>query len=184
MKKIISFATFLLLISLAFAQTEVEGTTEEEFLYITKGYKIQQESGLDMKRGYFFRDLGSHGISLPKNESTTYWRVKIQPLYRESNPQFPCAIMMIIRKGVEGREKEESQEFYCIANPNSSREISLMCLRHFYNNIGERNYKDALIGYTLGLAQFTADLMELADPEKVKAYELKIEENRKEKEKK
>lgn len=33
-------------------------TTEEEYNYITKGYKIQMDSGLDMKKGYIFRELG------------------------------------------------------------------------------------------------------------------------------
>lgn len=34
-------------------------TTEEEYNYLTKGYKIQAESGLDMKKGYLIRDMGA-----------------------------------------------------------------------------------------------------------------------------
>jgi len=37
-------------------------TTVEEYNYMTKGYKIQIESGLDMKKGYFFNDIGEHQI--------------------------------------------------------------------------------------------------------------------------
>lgn len=37
-------------------------TTMEEYNYMTKGYKIQIESGLDMKKGYFFKDIGEHQI--------------------------------------------------------------------------------------------------------------------------
>ena len=33
-------------------------TTAEEYNYLTKGYKIQIESGLDMKQGYGFKDIG------------------------------------------------------------------------------------------------------------------------------
>ena len=33
------------------------GTTGDEYNYITKGYKVQIESGLDMKKGYEFRDI-------------------------------------------------------------------------------------------------------------------------------
>ena len=32
------------------------GTTAEEYNYIVKGYKVQLESGLDMKKGYYFSD--------------------------------------------------------------------------------------------------------------------------------
>ena len=37
-------------------------TTMEEYNYMTKGYKIQVESGLDMKKGYFIEDMGEHKI--------------------------------------------------------------------------------------------------------------------------
>ena len=48
MKKLFLIA-FLVMPFLAFSQT-----TLEEWNYITKGYKIQKESGLDMKKGYNF----------------------------------------------------------------------------------------------------------------------------------
>jgi hypothetical protein len=32
-------------------------TTDEEYNYLTKGYKIQTESGLDMKKGYKFESM-------------------------------------------------------------------------------------------------------------------------------
>ena len=37
-------------------------TTMEEYNYMTKGYKIQTESGLDMKKGYYFEEMGEHKI--------------------------------------------------------------------------------------------------------------------------
>ncbi len=37
-------------------------TTETEYNYVTKGYKIQLESGLDMKKGYRFEDLDTWGV--------------------------------------------------------------------------------------------------------------------------
>ena len=33
-------------------------TTEEEYNYVTKGYPTQISEGLDMKKGYSFKDLG------------------------------------------------------------------------------------------------------------------------------
>jgi hypothetical protein len=63
--------TLLLLVCLtAFGQfapdtTQVgpNPTTVEEYNYLTKGYKVQVESGLDMKKGYSFQDMGQvkHG---------------------------------------------------------------------------------------------------------------------------
>ena len=38
-------------------------TTEEEYNYLTKGYKIQVESGLDMKKGYSLIDMGTYQLS-------------------------------------------------------------------------------------------------------------------------
>lgn len=35
-------------------------TSTEEYNYLTKGYKIQIESGLDTKSGYTFSDLGTY----------------------------------------------------------------------------------------------------------------------------
>ncbi|MBL7914347.1 MAG: hypothetical protein JNL49_04810 [Bacteroidia bacterium] len=38
---------------------KIAGTTAEEYNYIVKGYKVQVESGLDMKKGYSFRDINT-----------------------------------------------------------------------------------------------------------------------------
>jgi hypothetical protein len=37
-------------------------TTEEEYNYVTKGYKVQTESGLDMKKGYDFGEIAEETI--------------------------------------------------------------------------------------------------------------------------
>jgi hypothetical protein len=34
-------------------------TSEEEYNYLTKGYKIQTDSGLDMKKGYILQEVGN-----------------------------------------------------------------------------------------------------------------------------
>ncbi len=38
---------------------KTSGTSADEYNYISKGYKVQIESGLDMKKGYEFRDINS-----------------------------------------------------------------------------------------------------------------------------
>ena len=47
MKKVLSIFSLLVISSLVFSQTSME-----EYNYVTKGLKIQKESGLDMKLGY------------------------------------------------------------------------------------------------------------------------------------
>jgi hypothetical protein len=51
------FLFFFLILSISFlnplfAQEKIAETTVEEYNFLTKGYKIQLEAGLDMKRGY------------------------------------------------------------------------------------------------------------------------------------
>lgn len=51
-------------------------TTLEEYNYLVKGYKIQVESGLDMKIGYHLEDIGEHDIG--------GYHFKIKNLIRDS----------------------------------------------------------------------------------------------------
>ena len=70
-----------------------QGTTEEEFNFITKGYKIQIESGLDMKKGYTFEDYGDWGLT----KGTEVRNVEFKGLFRTGQTK-PCAIMMIYKR--------------------------------------------------------------------------------------
>ena len=63
-----------------------KGTTMVEYNYLTKGYKIQIETGLDMKKGYVLKDIGNH---VWDNRST-----EIKALYRDTEIA-PCAILLI-----------------------------------------------------------------------------------------
>lgn len=42
--------------------TFAQSTTQEEYLYMTKGLKIQLESGLDMKKGYKLKKISRNHI--------------------------------------------------------------------------------------------------------------------------
>ncbi len=89
MKKIILSS----IIIICFFITGKAQTTEEEYNYVTKGYKVQMESGLDMKKGYSLVDLGKWGMSHnPENRECTF-----KALMREGQSK-PCAIMMIYRR--------------------------------------------------------------------------------------
>lgn len=55
MKKI---TMLLIMLSVAiYGQDKPEGTSQEEYNYMTKGYQIQLSSGLDVKKGYRIEDL-------------------------------------------------------------------------------------------------------------------------------
>jgi hypothetical protein len=59
--KVVLICLFMILKFDGFAQdanTLPAGTTEEEYNYLSKGYKVQIEAGLDMKKGYLFQDFG------------------------------------------------------------------------------------------------------------------------------
>ena len=53
-KTIIKFVALLLFTTSFCAKAQ---TTLEEYNYITKGYKVQTDSGLDMKKGYELSDI-------------------------------------------------------------------------------------------------------------------------------
>ena len=75
----------------AFGQDQVfttPPTTEEEYNFLTKGYKIQVESGLDMKKGYLMVDLGE-----VKDGSCSF---KFKVLERESSEE--AAGILVIAK--------------------------------------------------------------------------------------
>lgn len=70
------------------------GTTLEEYNYLTKGYKIQVESGLDMKKGYTFDRISK---ILKGNYSFDY-----SVLVREVNKE-AAAIFVKAYSGVSGK---------------------------------------------------------------------------------
>ena len=100
MKKILVLATLFVAIA-SFGQEAVkdslislEPTTKDEYNYITKGYKIQKESGLDMKKGYSFG-------SLSKTTAGKY-KIEVWKLYKhkENSIMIPKAIMLIVNNAM------------------------------------------------------------------------------------
>ena len=68
-------------------------TTTDEYNYLTKGYRIQVESGLDMKKGYHFENIGEHQIG-------TY-RFTIKNLIREAENEL-AGILIITYSTTSG----------------------------------------------------------------------------------
>lgn len=94
--------TLIAIITLAFASHSQ--TTQEEYNYITKGYKMQLDGGLDMKKGYTFDDVGEYYITSGEVRRTCTFKA----LYR-SNELKPCAIMLIYK-----RSDNNFLDFLCI----------------------------------------------------------------------
>lgn len=119
MKKVKVTILWLLSVVLLNAQT-----TEEEYNYLTKGYKIQLESGLDMKAGY--------KLNLITSSNTTFDNVKriveFHSLIKTSN-NTQCAVLMVYKK-------ENESQFYCIPTLNSSIEMRSRAFRYLTTDFG------------------------------------------------
>lgn len=110
MKKNILSILFVIFFTLpAFSQT-----TEEEYNYVTKGYKIQIESGLDMKKGYRFDEIAEHYTTSNTNIRRT---CKFLALYRLGELK-PCAILCIYSRSDNG-----FKDYICIPTYDASKDL-------------------------------------------------------------
>ena len=99
------FLTALLLISsLSFVQGQTSPTTEEEYNYVTKGYKIQNDAGLDMKKGYELQSFGQY------NEGSYSFEFRI--LFRTTSKEI-AGIMVIAKSQSWG-----NTYYLCIPHEN------------------------------------------------------------------
>ncbi len=79
-------------------------TTIEEYNYLTKGYRIQVESGLDMKKGYKLDDLG--------NKKVGVYNFDLKSLVRDSSKEV-AAILVIAHSPYSGKDY-----YLCIPHGN------------------------------------------------------------------
>lgn len=107
--KFVLLASLVALNAVALAQ----GTTEEEFNYLTKGYAIQLSSGLDMKKGYTLTDMGKWPLDYGNSVQRT---TSFKGLYREGSTK-PCAILMIYKK------PDGTPAYYCIPSLDADGEL-------------------------------------------------------------
>ena len=121
MKKILYFS-FLLISFTTFSQNEntsVSGTTQEEYNYLTKGYKDQIEKGLDMKKGYILKNVDedfSNTLTTVENNirKPITRKNEFKLLFRE-NEELPCAILMITV-----RVDNNVKQYFCLPSHKSS----------------------------------------------------------------
>lgn len=115
-------------------------TTLEEYNYLTKGYKIQIESGLDMKKGYTLKDLVTVSTQFLVTRTATF-----KGLYRTGETS-PCAILLIYQKYAS------PAEYVCI--PHFKSDYSIWDLYQDRMKIFD-NSVPALQTICLGLAKCT-----------------------------
>ena len=116
----------LILAAAFFSVTLFGQTTEEEYNYLTKGYKVQIESGLDMKKGYEFKDLANDytqfyktisGGLFESDQTTLETRgVKFLALHKIGDVK-PKALLMIYTG------PDNSISYFCIPTSNSEATI-------------------------------------------------------------
>jgi len=99
--------------------TAVEGTTIEEYNYLTKGYKIQIESGLDMKKGYVLKNVpGYFSDKMSYTNDNLFKRESNYKLLYKDGSTKPCAILMILT--VYHKSKLTGTHYFCIPTYNSN----------------------------------------------------------------
>ena len=86
---------------------------QEEYNYITKGIKIQQEAGLDVKKGYAIKELFSTSTNNQKIiRSTTF-----KAIYREGEKK-PFAYLCIYKN-----TKNDFTDYLCIPTQDADKEF-------------------------------------------------------------
>lgn len=122
MKNIFIFVFFIFTSFYTFSQT-----TMEEYNYITKGYRIQIESGLDMKKGYILKDYYTYQDTGSLDYNARIRNVQFKALYKTGKSK-PVALMMIWKRTDNGYKG-----YYCIPQINSSDEIWQKAKDLWYN---------------------------------------------------
>ncbi|HTB32381.1 MAG TPA: hypothetical protein VK808_10170 [Bacteroidia bacterium] len=108
--KTLFITAFLLCTIICYSQT----TTQEEYNYVVKGYKLGFDQGADIKKGYTLKELGEWVLDLPDgNRSVDY-----KALCRDNDTK-PCAIMAIYKE-YNKYGKVASEEYYCLPSEDAN----------------------------------------------------------------
>ncbi len=98
------------------ANSQVTGTTLEEYNYLTKGYKVQIESGLDMKNGYALNPLNTYQYNFSDLFGEYNYTFEFKQLSLTSTGE-QRAILLIIKKS--------GKTLYYVAIPNKYSDSQL-----------------------------------------------------------
>jgi hypothetical protein len=141
--------------------TLVAQTTEEEYLYVSFGYKEQLLNGLDDKKGYSWKQLSEYKFvydneKLIGRKSGMVSIFSFEGLYRAGETK-PCAIVAIYRE--KESLKKRDGVFICLPHPKSGTDIFAKVQTHFektvdFNSVQLRHYGLALGRLATTIAQF------------------------------
>ncbi len=147
MKGILITFTLCLFHSLLFCQT-----SEEEYLYVTYGYKEQLLKGLDDKKGYYWKPITEYKFT--DESGTLVWKksmvskFEFEGLYRDDETA-PCAIVAIYKSN-ETMKKKDSV-FIPIPHADSSQETIAKAKKYLEEDINFA--KSTLSFYSLALGK-------------------------------
>ena len=111
-------------------------TTLDEYNYVTKGYKIQQESGLDMKRGYHLVGL----INTEYNDAFANRKIALYGLVRDGDTKM-CAMM------VKYQVNTASPIYMCIPTYNADQSLWKMTNDEIVNTVNSQALSWILMQY-------------------------------------
>lgn len=134
------------LVATLFTITVVAQTTEEEYNYVTKGYKVQMESGLDMKKGYSLKDLGNWSLNFGSDGTR---EAVFKGLYRDNSTK-SCAIMLIYKRPSTGYT-----EYYCIPTIDAPQNLWDKTLEQINTHFTEQNAKAVYSTLVWALMKFS-----------------------------
>ena len=141
MKRLFLFIAIACFASFAKAQ----GTTQEEYNYVSKGYKIQVESGLDMKKGY----------KIVETERMLD-DVQVKFLFRESDKTLAATIIV-------WHAKFFNKDYYvCLPNSKASKEL----WQSFYISMNELGGAAQTEIYKIIAALYASSIDKLIQTEK------------------
>ena len=134
------------LVATLFTITVVAQTTEEEYNYVTKGYKVQMESGLDMKKGYSLKELGNWSLNFGSDGTR---EAVFKGLYRDNSTK-SCAIMLIYKRPSTGYT-----EYYCIPTIDAPQNLWDKTLEQINTHFTEQNAKAVYSTLVWALMKFS-----------------------------
>ncbi len=144
-------------LALFFCLSAKSQTTEEEYLYVTYGYKEQLLKGLDDKDGYSWSTLAE--FPFVNASGNLLWKKSIpskfvfEGLYRDDESR-PCAIVAIYKEKADMARKDGT--FICLPHPESGQEIIGKAKVYFEEEIDFD--KDLLNYYSQGLHKLAMTL--------------------------
>ncbi len=126
MKKAL-FVAFMTIWSIGNSQTTIQ-----EYTYVTKGMKIQIETGQDLNSGYTRNKVGTASGNARNVE---LWQIKKKGILTSQN--------LVYWK--DGGDKE----YLCVPHPKSEQKIFDLYWTGLYGNIGDSSYRLQIISYVL-----------------------------------